>query len=178
MPLYSADLEFLQGLYLIHNEEPEVGLANMSRGIDAYQAIGTRFMLSIRFALQAEAFLQTGQEEKASQLLEQAEDFIEETGELFYKAEVLRLKGEVLLLQFPNSSEDAKACFSRALQVAGQQKAKTLELRAAMSLARLLQNQGCLEEAHKVLADVYNWFTEGFDTPDLKEARALLEMLI
>ncbi|RJP49788.1 MAG: hypothetical protein C4583_11800 [Anaerolineaceae bacterium] len=177
MPLYSADLEFLQGLYLIHNEEPEVGLAKMSRGIDAYQAIGTRFMLSMRFALQAEAFLRTGQEEKASQLLEQAEDFIEETGELFYKAEVLRLKGEVLLLQFPNSSEDAKACFSRALQVAGQQKAKTLELRAAMSLARLWQNQGRLKEAQKLLTPIYRRFTEGFDTPDLKEARALLETL-
>jgi predicted ATPase len=73
--------------------------------------------------------------------------------------------------------EEAEVCFSRALQTAGRQKAKTLELRAAMSLARLWQNQGRLAEAHKVLAEVYTWFTEGFNTPDLKEAHALLKTL-
>lgn len=177
LPLYSADLEFLQGLYQAYGEEPEGGLENMSRSIESYQAIGTRFMLSMRFALQAEVLLRTGHEDQASELLEQAEKFIEETGELFYKAEVLRLKGDVILRQFPNRPEKAEACFFKALEVAGRQKSRTFELRAAMSLARLQQKQGCLEEAHRVLAEVYDWFTEGFDSPDLKEARALLETL-
>lgn len=178
LPLYSADLEFLQGLYQAYGEEPEGGLGNMSRSIESYQAIGTRFMLSMRFALQAEMFLRAGHEDKASQLLEQAEKFIEETGELYYKAEVLRLKGEVLLRQFPNRPEKAETCFFRALEVAGQQKARAFELRAAMSLARLRKKQGRLEEAHRVLAGTYDWFTEGFDTPDLKEARVFLKTLI
>lgn len=177
LPLYSADLEFLQGLYQAYGEEPKVGLENISRSIESYQAIGTRFMLSMRFALQAEVFLRTGHEDQASQLIEQAEKFIEETGELYYKAEVLRLKGEALLRKFPNRPEKAEACFFKALEAAGQQKAKTFELRAAMSLARLWQKQGCLDEARKVLAKIYNRFTEGFDTPDLKEAHALLEEL-
>lgn len=178
LPLYSADLEFLQGLYQTYGEEPEVGLGNMSRSIESYQAIGTRFMLSMRFALQAEAFVQAGRQERAFELLERAEKFIEETGEQFYKAEVLRLKGEALLLQFPSELERAEACFSQALEVAGQQKARVFGIRAAMSQARLRQKQGRLEEAHEKLAEIYNWFTEGFDTPDLKEARVLLETLM
>lgn len=178
LPLYSADLEFLQGLCRAYGEEPEGGLENMSRSIESYKAIGTRFMLSMRFALQAEAFLRAGHEDEASQLLEQAEKFIEETGELYYKAEVLRLKGEALLRQFPNRPEKAETCFFKALEMAGQQKARTFELRTAMSLACLWQTQGFPEKAHKVLAEIYDWFTEGFDTPDLKEARVLLKKLM
>jgi predicted ATPase len=178
MPLYSADLQFLQGLYRIHADGPEIGLANMARSIEVYQAIGTRFMLSMRYTLEAEAFFRSNQLEQASQLLRQAEDFIEETGERFYQAETMRMKGETILRLDPNRMEEAEACFSQALRAAGWQKAKALELRAAMSLARLWQNQGRLAEAHKVLAEVYNWFTEGFDSPDLKEAKALLEILI
>ena len=178
MPLYSADLKFLQGLYQVQNGESEAGLANMSQSIETYQTIGTRYMLSMRFALQAESFLRSGQVEQASHLLQQAEDFIEESGERFYQAEMLRIKGETIFRQTPNRMDEAESCFSQALQVASKQKAKTLELRAAMSLGRLWQNQGRMAEAQKVLAEVYNRFTEGFDAPDLKEARALLERLV
>ena len=136
--------------------------------------IGVRSMLSLRLALQAEAYLRCGRVEQADHLLQQAEEFIQETGERFYYAEVLRLRGEMLLLQSSYRSAEAETCFCQALQVAGTQEARTLELRAAMSLARLWKDQGRLAEARQVLAEVYNWFTEGFDTPDLKEAHMLL----
>jgi predicted ATPase len=143
--------------------------------MEAYQVIGTRNMLSMHFTLQAEAFLRDGHIEKAAQQLQQAQDFIEETGERFYQAEILRLKGEMLLILYSNNVEEAEAFFCQALQLAHEQEAKTLELRAAMSLARMWQRQGRLVEARKSLTHVYDWFTEGFDTPDLIEAQALLE---
>jgi predicted ATPase len=149
----------------------------MSKGLEAYQVIGTRNMLSMHFTLQAEAFLQIGQVEQAAQLLQQAEDFIEQTDERFYQAETLHVKGEMLLLQTSNKAEEAEACFRQAILVANRQEAKTLELRTAVSLARLLQRQGRLAEACQVLTKVYNWFTEGFDTHDLKEAHTLLVTL-
>jgi predicted ATPase len=170
-------LEFLQGFSRVQKGELEAGLASISRGLEALQAIGTRNALSMKFTIQAEAFLQNGQVEQAAQVLQRVEDFIEETGEVFYHAETLRMKGEMLLLQPSSKVEEAEACFRQALHVASQQEAKTLELRAAMSLARLWQGQGRNTESRQVLAVVYNWFTEGFDTPDLKEARALLEAL-
>lgn len=155
LPLYSADLEFLKGLYRLQNGDPEAGIASMALSMENYQAIGTRFLLSMRFTLEAEAYFRSNQLEQASQLLRQAEDFIEETGERFYQAETLRMKGETILRQTPNRMEEAEACFSQALQAARRQKAKTLELRAAMSLARLWQSQGRLSDAYKVLSDVY-----------------------
>jgi DNA-binding SARP family transcriptional activator len=177
LPLFSAEDEFYQGLYHVQVGELETGLSSMSRGMEAYQVIGTRNMLSMHFTLQAEAFLRDGQIEKAAQQLQQAQAFIEENGERFYQAETMRVKGEMLLLQSSNNEEDAETCFCQALQIAHKQEAKTLELRAAMSLARLQQSQGRLAEARQVLAEAYNWFTEGFNTPDLKEAQALLANL-
>lgn len=176
-PLFSADLEFMQGISQVQKKALETGLTNISRGLETLQAIGTRSMLSMRFTFHAEAFLRYGQMEQATRILQQAEDFIEETGERFYQAETLRVKGEMLLIQSPDNAEKAEACFKQAIQVAKHQEAKTLELRAAMSLARLWQGQGRIEEAHKMLAEVYTLFTEGFDTPDLKDAQALLEAL-
>jgi predicted ATPase len=131
----------------------------------------------MHFTLQAEAFLRDGQIEKAAQQLQQAEEFIEETDERFYHAETLRVKGEMLQLQSSSNEEKAEAYFCQAIEVAKHQEAKTLELRAATSLAHLWQNQNRLVEAQRVLAEVYNWFTEGFDTPDLKNAQTLLETL-
>ncbi len=177
LPLFSAEDEFYRGLYQVQVGELETGLASISKGLEAYQSIGTRNMLSMQFALQAEALLGNRQVEKADQLIQLTEDFIEETGERFYQAETLRVKGEMLLLRSSNNEEDAEACFCQALQIARQQEAKTLELRAAMSLARLWQSQGRIAEARQVVVKVYDWFTEGFDTPDLKEAQALLETL-
>lgn len=102
----------------------------------------------------------------------------------FYEAELYRLKGELLLRQGTGSggsrtatTEEAEACFCQAIEIANPQSAKSLELRAVMSLSRLLQKQGKREEARNMLAETYGWFTEGFETKDLKEARTLLEEL-
>ena len=105
------------------------------------------------------------------------------TGERYYEAELYRLKGELLLQLRVKSEklgveeEKAEECFQKALDVARQQSAKSLELRAAMNLARLWQQQGKKEEARQLLAETYGWFTEGFDTKDLKDAKALLDEL-
>ena len=98
-------------------------------------------------------------------------------GERWYEAERYRLKGDLLLALSVDHQAEAEACFQQALAVARHQQAKSWELRAAMSLARLWQQQGKRAEAHELLAPVYGWFTEGFDTADLQEAKALLEAL-
>jgi predicted ATPase len=96
----------------------------------------------------------------------------------FNEAELYRLKGELTMeTEVQSLEEEAEACFHKAIEIARRQGAKSLELRAVMSLARLWQKQGKKEEAHKMLAEIYNWFTEGFDTADLKEAKTLLEEL-
>ena len=99
------------------------------------------------------------------------------TGEQNYAAELYRLKGEFLLLRAAEHPSVAEACFHQALDIARRQHAKGLELRAAMSLTRLWQQQGKRTAARELLAPIYDWFTEGFDTADLQEARALLEAL-
>ena len=101
---------------------------------------------------------------------------VNETGERYWEADLYRVKGELLLL--PGGSEgEAEECFNQALEVARSQSARSLELRAAVSLARLWQNQGKVREARALLSGIYGWFTEGFDTPDLIDAKALLEEL-
>ena len=95
----------------------------------------------------------------------------------WWEAELYRLKGELLLQHSAAQPEEAEACFQQALDIARRQQAKSLELRAAMSLSRLWQQQGKRDEARELLAPLYGWFTEGFDTADLQEAKALLEAL-
>lgn len=102
---------------------------------------------------------------------------MQETSARFNEAELYRLKGELLLVGGGPGAEDAERCFRQAVEIARRQSAKSLELRAAMSLARLFQRQGKREDARRLLAEVYAWFTEGFDTADLKDARALLDAL-
>ena len=95
-----------------------------------------------------------------------------------YEAEIRRLEGELLLLADQNASRKAAQCFRHAIEVARHQQAKWWELRATTSLARLLASQGCRDEARTMLAEIYGWFTEGFETADLKEAKQLLEQLV
>jgi predicted ATPase len=102
---------------------------------------------------------------------------VERTGEKMSQAEIIRLKGEVPLMHDTTSAVEAEACFRTALDVARTQEAKWWELRTSLSLARLLGKKVRREEASAMLADIYNWFTKGFDTADLKEAKALLDQL-
>ena len=124
----------------------------------------------------------TGQEEEGLTALAEALDLVDRTGERMYEAELYRLKGELTLAQSrvqglaSSVSNEAEECFWKAIDIARRQQAKSLELRAVMSLSRLWQ-QGKKDEARKLLADIYGWFTEGFDTKDLQEAKALLESL-
>ena len=149
----------------------------MHQGLAATQATGQRNGLSVFLALLAEASGQSGQAEAGLRLLAEALAHVDHTGERYYEAEVYRIKGELLLQQAVPDAPQAEACFQQALVVARRQQARSWELRAAMSLSRLWQQQGKRTEARELLAPIYSWFTEGFDTPDLQEAKALLEAL-
>jgi predicted ATPase len=119
-----------------------------------------------------------GHPEDGLQALAEAHTLVEQHEERYWEAEVYRLRGVVLLRQPGTPQAEAEAWLQRALDVARRQEAKSLELRAAMSLARLWQQQDKCQEAHDLLAPIYGWFTEGFDTADLQEARALLDALV
>jgi adenylate cyclase len=118
-----------------------------------------------------------GQPEAGLTALTEALTLVDTTGERVWEPELYRLKGELLLQQSSDHHSEAERCFHHALAIARNQQAKSLEIRAATSLARLWQQQGKRAEARQVLGDVYGWFTEGFDTADLKDAKALLEAL-
>lgn len=131
----------------------------------------------------SESYGKRGQAEKGLRILDEALAAVDTTEERQWEAELHRLKGELLRQQAAGNGQkanieaEAEACFHRALEIARHQQAKSSELRAAMSLSQLWQQQGKGEEARKMLTEIYNWFTEGFDTLDLKKARALLEEL-
>jgi predicted ATPase len=125
----------------------------------------------------SKAYAGIGQLDLAWHSIEEALTMAQATGERWIEAEVHRTAGEVALVGPKRDAAKAEAFFERALAVARQQQAKSWELRAAMILARLWRNQGKVQQAHELLAPVYGWFTEGFDTRDLKEAKALLNEL-
>ena len=152
----------------------EEGIAQMQQGLAAWRATGAETLRPYFLALLAEASTKVGQREAGLTLLAEALAVINDTGECRWEAELYRLKGEVLLARATGQDTEAETCFRQALEIARRQQAKSLELRAAMSLARLWQGQGKHAEARQLLAPIYNWFTEGFDTVDLREARALL----
>ena len=122
-------------------------------------------------------FAQVGQITKGLEALAEGLATVAQSRVRWWEAELYRLRGELLLQQTVAQPEEAEVCFQQALAVARRQQAKSWELRAAMSLSRLWQQQGKRAEAHELLAPVYGWFTEGFDTADLQEAKALLEEL-
>src|SRR5271169_2358480 len=136
---------------------------------------GARFQSTYHLVLLAEALAAGGRYGEGLAALREATSLVEETGERYVQAEIRRLEGNLPLAE--NSSAEAEACYVKALQVARAQEARLLELRAARDLARLWAGQGRRAEARDLLAPVYGWFTEGFDTADLKEAKALLDEL-
>ncbi|MCI0399941.1 MAG: AAA family ATPase [Gammaproteobacteria bacterium] len=151
----------------------EDAIAEMQRGLEAWVAAEGKLGRTLFLTLLAEAQANQGRTQDGLETLTEALRMATKTGERFYEAELYRLKGE-LLLQATRDDNRAAKCFHRALKIAGRQEAKSLELRAAISLARLWHVQGRPAEARKLLAPVYNWFSEGFDTSDLKDANALL----
>jgi predicted ATPase len=153
-------------------------MAQIRQGIAAWQATGAESWVPYFCTLLAEVSAHLGHVEDGLQALAEAHTLVEQHEERFWEAEVHRLRGVLLLRQPGTPQAEAETWLQRALDVARHQKAKALELRAAMSLSRLWQQQGKQAEAHALLAPVYGWFTEGFDTADLQEANALLEALV
>jgi predicted ATPase/predicted Ser/Thr protein kinase len=155
------------------------GIAQLRQGLTAWAATGSVSQRTYFLGLLAEALGSQGQLEEGLGVLAEALALMHGTGEGFHGAELHRLQGEFLLRQERTEAArpEAEACFRRALAIARRQQAKALELRAVMSLSRLYQQQDRQAEARPLLAGCYDWFTEGFDTPDLQEARALLEQL-
>jgi predicted ATPase len=124
-----------------------------------------------------QGYLADGRAQDGLQAVDRGFEAIRKTGTSCFEAELGRVKGELLLMKDNQAQAEAALCFREAIQVAQRQSAKSWELRATTSLARLLASQGRRDEAHAMLADIYNWFAEGFDTADLKDAKALLEEL-
>uniref|UniRef100_UPI001C4E207D tetratricopeptide repeat protein n=1 Tax=Candidatus Entotheonella palauensis TaxID=93172 RepID=UPI001C4E207D len=153
----------------------EAGIADIQRGIASYQAMGSEFQIPYFFAWLAQVYGQASREAEGIELIDEALDRVERTQERWIEAELYRLKGELLGSHVIAAYEEAKDCFHRASEIALQQNARLYNLRAAVSLARWLRYQGKPDEARQHLAPVYAGFTEGFDTPDLREAKELLK---
>ena len=172
---YTQWAVFCQGLSLARSDDALNGIERMRIGVAAAEKISANLFRSMDLGHLGVAHASLGEMEVGLGLLDKALLTAEETQERVFEAELHRLRGEVLV-SLGNSSE-AEATLETALMVARSQKARMWELRAAVSLARLRRTQGRSAEACKLLAPVYCWFTEGFDTPDLKEAKALLDEL-
>jgi predicted ATPase len=149
-------------------------IAQMLQGLDAWGKTGAMLALPYYLVPLAEAYGMSGQNKEGLKVLEEALDLARKNGDCYYEAEIHRLRGELVLSRGDEDRIRAEFCFREAMAIAGKQSAKCLELRAAMSLARLLRRQGKKSEAKPMLSEIYNWFTEGFETVELKDAKRLL----
>jgi predicted ATPase len=194
----------------VQRSVPEDGVALLTAGLAQYRATGAQLLVPYFLSFLAEGYRQQGKIAEARQAVDEALNLTATNIDVFWEAELYRLKGQVTLQQFqvsgstfqvhkspkskvqspklkipssqhltPNipAQAEAEACFLRSIEIARQQEAKLLELRATMSLARLWQQQGKKKEARPMLAEIYHWFTEGLDTKDLQAAQALLAEL-
>jgi DNA-binding winged helix-turn-helix (wHTH) protein/predicted ATPase len=194
---YAAQGKLLHGWALVTQGQRDTGLDQMCQGLTAYEATGAAVWRPYFLAVVAEGYGHLGAADEGLRVLAEALAAVQQTGECLWEAELQRLQGELLLTKhtrlygtrtrpldpsrlavtMPSVLTAAAASFRDALTMARHQQAKSLELRAAMSLARVWQQQGQRGAAHDLLAPIYHWFTEGFDTADLQEAKALLEAL-
>jgi class 3 adenylate cyclase/predicted ATPase len=180
-PQWRAAGTIFSGWARAEQGEGDAGIAQIRDYISAYRATGVAFMVPFYLSIQADACLKNGQTEGGFSAIDEALAVIATSGERLWEGELYRLKGELLRQKIKGegqkSEAEAETCFREALDIARGQGARSWELRAAMSLSRLWQGQGKREEARKLLGEIYGWFTEGFDTADLKEAKALLKEL-
>jgi predicted ATPase len=173
--LWLAGGTILHGWALTAQGQRQEGITQMRQGLADWRGTGAEIWCPYFLALLAEAYEQAGQVDAGLSVVAEALEAVHNTGERWWEAEIYRLKGEGLRLQSVPDEPQAEACFRQALDVARRQQAKSLELRAAMSLGRLWQRQGKRAAARQLLQECYDWFTEGFDAADLQDARALLE---
>ena len=175
LAVWQAEGTCYRGWQQILVGQVQEGIARLRDGLAAMQAMGTVSHRTSFLAALAEGYAKAGQPEQGLDALAEAFSLVTQTGERYYLAELHRLQGELLLMQ--GDETEAEASFHKAIEIARRQQAKSWELRATASLSRLWQRLGKREEARQMLAEIYGWFTEGFDTPDLKEAKVLLEEL-
>jgi tetratricopeptide (TPR) repeat protein len=176
-PLWEAMGTILHGWTLVAQGRGEDGIAQMHRGLTALRTMEVKQAMPSYLILLAEAYGKEGRTAEGLHVVEEALAEVDKTGARWEEAALYRLKGELLLACTAGHQGEAEACFQQALDVARRQQAKSIELRAAMSLARLWRRQAKPAQGRPLLAEVYGWFTEGFDTLDLREAKLLLEAL-
>jgi class 3 adenylate cyclase/predicted ATPase len=177
IPFFRTHAVMLRGWALVEEGRGEEGIAQLCEGYAAYRAVGAQIECSHWLALLAEAYRDTGRPVEGLRLIAEALDYVGQTDIVYYEAELYRLDGELRLRLDAGDEQRAESSFRRALEIARHQQAKAWELRAATSLARLWGEQGRRTEALELLAPVYGWFTEGFDTADLKTAKTFLDEL-
>jgi predicted ATPase len=166
-----------RGVLLASTDKAADGVPFITSAMKALRRTGTTLWMPSYLSYLARAYAELDGLEDAWRCIREAMTAVESTDERWYEAEVNRTAGEIALKWPKRDTAKSEAYFQRALAVARQQQAKSWELRTAMSMARLWRDQGKRDEARELLAPVYGWFTEGFDTRDLKEAKALLEEL-
>jgi adenylate cyclase len=168
---------FHRGWAMAELGEVEKGVTEMEAGITGFRALGGVPRMQFTLAMLAQGYQRLGRRDEALGIFDQVLTHVERTGEKVDAAEMLRLKGELLLARDGLPAHEAERCLRAAIEVARAQQARWWELRATTSLARLLSDTGSRDEARAMLAEIYGWFTEGFDTADLKDAKALLDEL-
>jgi tetratricopeptide (TPR) repeat protein len=174
---YSALAMAYRGRALTQLEHAEKGLAALQQGLTAMRNSGMH-LLTLSYAMLAESYAKAGYTADGLSVATEGLESSDRTGDVGWKAELFRIRGDLLVVEGKSTSvNEAEACFRQAIEIAEHQQAKWWELRATLSLARLLAHQGKRKEASMMLGEIYNWFTEGFDTAELKDAKALLDEL-
>jgi tetratricopeptide (TPR) repeat protein len=177
IPFWLERGHVVHGWALAVQGEAEAGIVEAVGGVEAFGAFGVKSLTSHMLSLEAEVYAGLGRSDEALSAIGLAFDVMDENRGPWWEGELHRLRGELLLAQSTDHSASAEASFREALDVARRQEARSLELRAATSLARLWAGRGKRAEARDLLAPIYDWFSEGFDTADLKDAKALLDQL-
>jgi predicted ATPase len=167
----------LGGWAMAEQGRNEEGIAQIQEGLAALRETGAELFRPHSLSLLAESYMERGRLDDGLSALTEALAAAHEHEDRHNRAEMHRLKGELLLKHSDSNAARARGCFERAIEIARKQSAKSWELRATTSLARILAREGRREEARAMLTEIYNWFTEGFDTADLKDAKALLDEL-
>ncbi len=176
-PHFRATGGVMHGWAVAAQGRAEEGLEAMRQGLDALRAMRLEVRRSYFLTMLAEAYADVGRLDEGLAALAEAQEVIERTHEPRWEDEVHRLQGVLLLDRSARDRDASEACFKKAIEIARRQSARSLELRAATSLARLWAAAGKRAAAHDLLAPIYGWFTEGFDTNDLKDAKTLLDRL-